>query len=66
VSTKAMRELAMTAKSAWRGSPRLEGIADKALAEVEAIEAAAKHYVTFEDMAGAPDDIMESIARDAP
>lgn len=34
--------------------------------EVEAIEAAARHYVSFEDMAGSPDDLMESIARDAP
>lgn len=41
-------------------------LAREALAEVGAIEAAAKHYVSFEDMAGSPDDLMERIARDAP
>lgn len=41
-------------------------LARESLAEVEAIERAAKHYVSFEEMTGAPDDLMESIARDAP
>ncbi len=73
MSTKAIRELVLTAKSAWRGSPPLEAIADKAMAEVEAIERAARsicenggrealHHANY----GESVDLLESIAKEAP
>lgn len=67
MSTKALRK----ALEMMRTDPMSQDFGDRpeyreAIKEVEAIEAAAKHYVSFEDMTGAPDDLMESIARDAP
>ena len=63
MSTMAMRHLIQLVRTGHE--PTAISI-DAAEREVEAIEAAAKHYVSFEDMTGAPDDLMESIARDAP
>lgn len=44
----------------------LSGLAHAAGQEVEAIEKAAKHYEAFGEMLGSPDELMKSIAEDAP
>lgn len=66
MSTKKLREALEELLFLGGDSKRTCATYDAAIEELRRIEQAAKHYVSFEEMTGAPDDLMESIARDAP